>query len=120
MKEFLAALLLSTGGEAGRRRGPKGLFARWLSEARLLNTESYVDRLNEDPRYSRRANSRLPPKIGSHLELFDCVSCDICIPVCPNDANFTLATEQREIEVVKVEPDDGGWRRLRGLALRFV
>ena len=80
-----------------------------MSEARLLNTDEYVERATAEPRYSRAGAPRPPRKLGSHLELFDCVTCDICVPVCPNDANFTLGTEQRQVEVVKVRPDDGGW-----------
>lgn len=41
-----------------------------------------------DPRYRKASNNKVPKKIGSKLELFDCVNCDKCIPVCPNDANF--------------------------------
>ncbi len=62
-----------------------------LDEAILANTENYVGRLSSDPRYHARRNSRPPRKIGSHLELFDCITCDKCLPVCPNDANFRLA-----------------------------
>ena len=32
------------------------------------------------------------PTPGSHLALFDCVNCDKCVPVCPNDANFVYET----------------------------
>ncbi len=48
-------------------------------------------RLPDDPRYHRAANSKPPRKIGSELELLDCLSCDKCLPVCPNAANFTVA-----------------------------
>ena len=99
--------------------GDEELFARWVSEARLLNTEEYVERATADPRYSRAGAPKAPRKLGSHLELFDCVTCDICVPVCPNDANFTLGTEQREIEVVKVQPDNGGWSWRREEPLRL-
>ena len=35
--------------------------------------------------------AQAPRKIGSHLKLFDCVSCDKCVPVCPNDElRFTV------------------------------
>ncbi len=104
---------------AARAAAGDELFARWVSEARLLNTESYVARATADPRYSKGGAPQAPRKIGSHLELFDCVTCDICVPVCPNDANFTLGSEQREIEVVKVAPDDGGWRWRREEPLKL-
>ena len=92
-----------------RRAAGEVLFGRWVSEAKLLNTETYVEHLNRDERYSRRRNKRAPRKIGSLLELFDCVTCDICVPVCPNDANFTFASPPGEIPVVKLGPSDGGW-----------
>jgi hypothetical protein len=40
-----------------------------------------------------RADShRKPPhKIGRRLNFFDYVTCNKCIPVCPNDANFSVA-----------------------------
>jgi putative selenate reductase len=97
--------------EGGNLRAAAGdkLFERWVSAAKLLNTEHYGDRVVEDPRYTREATSNPPRKIGSHLELFDCVTCDICVPVCPNDANFTFGSEQRQIPVAKVEKVDGGW-----------
>jgi putative selenate reductase len=96
------------------------LFARWVAETRSLNTESYVEQLNQDPRYSREANSRLPPKIGSHLALFDCVSCDICVPVCPNDANFTFPSPAADLPVVKVRPSKLGWIWEEGEALSLA
>ena len=46
--------------------------------------------LPTDARYHRAANSKAPRKIGSELDLLDCLSCDKCLPVCPNAANFTV------------------------------
>ncbi len=96
------------------------LLERWVAAARLLNTETYVEQLNRDPRYSRQANSRVPAKIGSHLELFDCVSCDICVPVCPNDANFTLPSPAAAIPVVKVRSSAVGWVWTEGEPLELT
>jgi len=96
--------------EGNDLRGAAGdSFDAWVSAAKLLNTAEYVERATADPRYSKDGLGRPPVKIGSHLELFDCVTCDLCVPVCPNDANFTLGSEQSEIEVVKVAPTDSGW-----------
>ncbi len=86
------------------------LYQRWTSAAALLNTERYVEAATGDPRYARAATDTPPRKIGSHLELFDCITCDICVPVCPNDANFTYGSEQREIPVESLTRQDGGWR----------
>jgi putative selenate reductase len=46
-----------------------------------------------DERYRAERSRVLPRKIGSHLALFDCINCDKCVPVCPNDANFVYETE---------------------------
>ena len=44
----------------------------------------------------RAANRKPPRKIGRHLQLFDCITCDKCVPVCPNDANFTFVLPRCE------------------------
>ncbi len=49
-----------------------------------------------DPRYHAGANSAVPKRINSHLVIFDCVTCDKCIPVCPNDANFTYPLSEQD------------------------
>jgi putative selenate reductase len=41
-----------------------------------------------NPRYRWERNQGVPRKIGSKLWLYDCINCDKCVPVCPNDANF--------------------------------
>jgi putative selenate reductase len=41
-----------------------------------------------DPRYHSDQNAKAPKKVGTHLALLDCLTCDKCIPVCPNGANF--------------------------------
>ena len=83
---------------------------RWESAVRILNTESYVNILLQDERYSFDRNNTEPRKIGSHLELFDCVTCDLCIPVCPNDANFTYGSEQTEVAVLKARRVGDEWK----------
>ncbi len=67
-----------------------------LAAAKLRNTERDVKRATADPRYRAEKNRRVPRKIGRHLQLFDCVSCDKCIAVCPNDANFAIALPKGE------------------------
>lgn len=63
---------------AALRRASEGLLAR--RAAGLL----------DDPRWHREKNKKPPRKIDSHLELLDCLTCDKCVPVCPNAANFTF------------------------------
>ena len=99
---------LADGGDLRAAAGDE-LYARWVSAAHLLNTEDYVPRATEDPRYHHSKNAKPPRKIGSHLELFDCITCDKCIPVCPNDANFTFVLPKLELEIHKVRLVDGAW-----------
>ena len=72
------------------------------------NTERYVPGLADDPRYHRERNEKVPRKLGTRLELFDCVTCDKCVPVCPNDANFSFVLPPLEVPVLKVRPEGGG------------
>jgi putative selenate reductase len=86
-------------GESLRAAAGDDLLRRWAAAARLLNTAQYADDVARDERYFREHNEKLPPHIDSHLELFDCITCDKCIPVCPNDANFSFHTGRAEIPV---------------------
>ncbi len=61
-----------------------------LSAARLRNTDLYLERLCADPGYHADNHRKGPRKIGRTLQFFDCVTCNKCIPVCPNDANFSV------------------------------
>jgi len=79
------------------------------SAARLRNTEHYLDSLMRDPRYREEKNRKPPPKIGRDLKLFDCITCDKCVPVCPNDANFTLRSDQMQIPMVWLRRRKEGW-----------
>ncbi len=85
------------------------LYQRWLSAAKVMNTELYVEAATGAERYRRVATDKPPKKIGSMLELFNCVTCDKCIPVCPNDANFALAIEPIEIPLITLTQQDGSW-----------
>lgn len=64
-----------------------------LEQAILHNTAIIAEETLNDARYSWTQNSKEPRKINSHLYAFDCLSCDKCIPVCPNDANFVFEVE---------------------------
>jgi putative selenate reductase len=68
-----------------------------LAAASLRNhRRGVVDALSA-VRYTAAKTGRLPRKIGSHLHLLDCINCDKCIPVCPNDANFSFETPPKTI-----------------------
>lgn len=90
-----------------------------VERARQLNTRAYVERVTVDERYSAPANAATPKKIGSQLELFDCVTCDKCVPVCPNDANFTFDLPQIEVPVVKLLRRGDRWESERAEPLVF-
>jgi len=85
---------LAGGGDlrAAAAPGPPGLYERIVARAAVLNTPLVAARAAADPRYRAERSRTLPRKIGSHLVLFDCINCDKCIPVCPNDANFVYET----------------------------
>ncbi len=93
-----------------RRACSEAQFANWVSAARSRNTTEYVRRVSSDPRYTYAKNAKPPRKIGSQLELFDCISCDKCIPVCPNDANFTFVLPRVRISIRKLGQIDGTWQ----------
>ncbi len=67
--------------------------AATLDAAIMRNTALIAEETRRDPRYAWARNSKAPNKIDSHLYCFDCISCDKCLPVCPNDANFIFTTE---------------------------
>ena len=92
--------LLKGGGYARQLRYLRGLegamaergvedIAALRASCRELLAERAAGLL-EDRRWHREANCRPPRKIDSRLSLLDCLTCDKCVPVCPNAANFTF------------------------------
>jgi putative selenate reductase len=71
------------------------------------NTPIIVAETQADARYRAEQNRAVPKKIDSRLVTFDCITCDKCIPVCPNDANFSYRTGELRITYrdVEVRPD---------------
>jgi putative selenate reductase len=61
-----------------------------LRAAALTNLRAYAARVASDPRYAAPKNRKVPRRVGTHLALLDCVTCDKCVQVCPNDANFAI------------------------------
>ncbi len=98
---------LAERGDLARVAGEQ-LWRRWVSAAKLANTRSYVPSLPTDARYTAAGNKKVPPKVGSRLDLFDCLTCDKCIPVCPNDAIFTYELEGTAIPIVEARPRGDG------------
>jgi putative selenate reductase len=87
--------------------GRPELLERIVAEAARLNTPVVVARATAEPRYRAAHNDRAPRKIGRHLVLFDCVNCDKCVPVCPNDANFVYDTTVLQSEYPRFVVADG-------------
>ncbi|MGA2267206.1 MAG: 4Fe-4S dicluster domain-containing protein [Bryobacteraceae bacterium] len=73
-----------------------------------------------NPRYSWERNKGVPRKIGSKLWLYDCINCDKCVPVCPNDANFVYQTSATAISYDNFEMLPGGVRRVPGGVLQLA
>ncbi len=84
-------------------------FAAWVSACRLLNTETYVPKMLSNPRYGAAATNTPPKKMGTRLSLFDCMTCDKCIPVCPNDANFVLAIPKGRLPIERLVKNGVSW-----------
>ncbi len=110
--------LLKTGGYGRARRYFQRLAermddagARTIEELRTKAPpmSDYAERVLRDPRYHAARNRQVPRKIGRRLILFDCITCDKCVPVCPNDANFTFALDRADIPVVKVRREARAW-----------
>ena len=83
------------------------VYGRMVDLAGARNVDAVVARASADPRYGAARNARVPRKIGSHLWLYDCISCDKCVPVCPNDANFLYESPPQDCEYTNYRFEDG-------------
>jgi putative selenate reductase len=72
-----------------------------------LNTSIIAAETAADERYTAAKNRVVPRRINSHLVLFDCITCDKCVPVCPNDANFMYETPPVDLTYrdLEIAPD---------------
>jgi len=100
-------LALRQGDDLRVAAGPD--FDAWVAAARLLNTRVYAEKVIEDSRYSAEQTDTPPKKTGVKLDLFDCQTCDRCITVCPNNANFAFSQPREDIPKQHLIPQDGGW-----------
>jgi putative selenate reductase len=89
-------------------------------QAGFLNTPIIIGETQADPRYRAAQNRSVPKKIDSHLVTFDCITCDKCIPVCPNDANFSYHTVEQRITYRDVEIHSDGSTAPIGQERMFV
>ncbi len=97
-----------------RTANSSGCESENVQTAIIHNTTVLVGKSIVNPRYHFSSNKIAPRKIGSTLQLFDCINCDKCIPVCPNDANFYFETEPVEIDYNNVEISAHGWKEIIG------
>ncbi|MHC4089441.1 MAG: glutamate synthase [Planctomycetota bacterium] len=92
-----------------------------VPHAAVHNTRMAAARARDDARYRSERNRAVPRRLDSHLETYDCITCDKCIPVCPNDANFTYPTEPQTIECrdYVIAPDGSITQAASGRTLRI-
>ncbi len=89
-----------------------------VRKAAARNLSIIADEARNDPRYRAEKNRKIPTRVDSYLETFDCLTCDKCLPVCPNAANFTYPTPITAFDYHDViVTADGSWRP--GEAHRF-
>ncbi len=100
-------------------RGQREAAAGDLHTAALLNTPILAAEAMADPRYRWERNHGTPRKIGSRLWLYDCITCDKCVPACPNDANFIYEAPAGTIEYDNFDLLPGTIRRMPGGVLRI-
>ena len=77
---------------------------------RCVNARTLRAQALSDPRYHADQNRTPPRKLGTHLWLWDCLSCSKCVPACPNDAIFELDAEPFLGEVPTIAVSGDGWR----------
>ncbi|MDE2291023.1 MAG: glutamate synthase [Elusimicrobia bacterium] len=82
-----------------------------FTRGRLEATRAYAQKVQTCGLYAHERNKELPKKVDSTLTLFDCLTCDKCVPVCPNDANFAYDLPRMTIPLTAVSKGPGGWRR---------
>ena len=112
MREYGAAtiedFIVKVGGVNGKVKPEKLDRAIWYNTSRLE-----ADSM-KNPRYHASNNRKTPNKIGSHLYLWDCINCDKCIPVCPNDANFYFEIEPVKVTFQNIKIENGKWELVDG------
>jgi putative selenate reductase len=93
-------LIVATAREAGAT--PAG-----TREAGLANLARYAEAVRRDPRYRAEQHRTEPRREASHLSFFDCLGCNACVVVCPNDAMFSFATLPFAIDAPDLVAQDG-------------
>jgi putative selenate reductase len=108
-------ILKREGNEQAALSHAHGDRAAAVNRASFLNISPIWKRTVADERYLFEKNKSVPKRIDSHLWMYDCISCDKCIPVCPNDANFYYEVDPVTIEFTNytwdadtLQPADSG------------
>jgi putative selenate reductase len=92
-----------------------------VPDAAARNLTIIAEQARNDPRYRAENNRKVPNRLDRHLVTFDCITCDKCLPVCPNAANFTYPTPKVAFDYrdVIVTPGDQGLNVTPGETRRF-
>jgi putative selenate reductase len=77
-----------------------------------VNTQALLEQALTSERYRSAQNRKAPRKLGTHLWLWDCISCSKCIPACPNDAVFEIEVDPFVGDVPVIAMTAGGWREV--------
>jgi putative selenate reductase len=95
-------------------------FSPVMTQSVLRNTEALLEQALTSERYRSAQNRKAPRKLGTHLWLWDCISCSKCIPACPNDAVFEIDVEPFVGDVPVIEVSARGWREVGGRLYRAM
>jgi putative selenate reductase len=78
------------------------------SIAGRLNGRRIVAALPDEERYHASSVLKIPKKVDSRLDLYDCLNCDLCVSACPNDAIFVYRPGPVEVETMRLKGTRGG------------
>lgn len=81
---------------------------------------AYAATLPDDARYHRAQNRTAPKKVGTQLALLDCLTCDKCIPVCPNAAIFAYDLPQDPLPGGRLAWDGAAFRVTEGAPVKVA
>lgn len=87
---------------------PEATVLHVTRRAGRLNGRDIVPPLATERRYHAEANTKLPRRIDSVLDLYDCINCDLCVSACPNDAIFTYDVVPVSLQTHIVGSGPGG------------
>lgn len=81
-----------------------------LDKMLQINSNYYAKKVLEPGNdYHQDKNLKTPPKPGTKLKILDCLTCDICIPVCPNHANFAYFLDKGTVPITKFTHINKKW-----------